>query len=114
MAGKVTQRTDGEIVRTHGSIRIDRRAYGVWVEGHEVRLTPTEFQVLWTVLGTPCHLFTRRQLLDAAWGQGYSVGERTVDACVSRLRKKLQVPCLEAVWGVGYRVAAPNGGAHAL
>ncbi len=88
-----------------GALELDAGAVRVTCGGREVPLTPSEFKILRALLAAEGRALSRRELLDAL-GEAY-VDERTVDAHVKNLRKKLG-PCarnVETVRGVGYRVA---------
>jgi DNA-binding response OmpR family regulator len=78
--------------------------------GQPVDLTPTEFSILETLMTTPGRAFSRAELLEAAQGIAFEAYERTVDAHVKNLRRKLEPdparPCyILTVRGVGYRLA---------
>lgn len=83
---------------------MDREAFRVSVDGQRVDLSRTEFELLSLLSGHPGRVFTREQILDAAWTDGGCVTDRTVDAHIKTLRKKLEpVEFIETVRGVGYR-----------
>lgn len=91
------------------AVDIDMRR--VTVDGREVELTPKEFDLLVLLYENPGRPFNRGELLDRIWKNDYEVTERTVDACVVRLRRKLggRAEAIQTVWGVGYRYQPPNG-----
>jgi DNA-binding response OmpR family regulator len=77
--------------------------------GVSVRLTPIECQLLAVFLGGPGRVFTRGQLVARALGEDYGGSERTIDAHVKNLRRKLLSlpgvpPAIETAHGVGYRL----------
>lgn len=74
---------------TFGDIVIDRAAHRVRRGGREVRLGPTEYRLLEHLIQHPGRVFSREQLLDAAWGSDVYVEARTVDVHVGRLRRAL-------------------------
>ncbi len=87
---------------------IDRRCHEVRVQGEVVHLTPTEFKLLEVLAGEPGRAFTRLELLDRVFGYDFEGFERTVDAHVKNLRKKIepdprQPTYIETVYGVGYK-----------
>lgn len=93
-----------------------RRAY---VHGREVELTRVEFDLLACLLAAPGRVFTRAQLIDRVWGDGFAITDRTIDSHVKGLRRKVESAggdpgFIETVRGVGYRVtdrpAAPPPG----
>ena len=79
----------------------------VTVEGREVALTTTEFDLLATLVRRPGRVFTREELLSAVWGYSAPGGSRTVDVHVAQLRAKLGTASpLRTVRGVGYAAEA--------
>ena len=93
-----------------GPITLDRDTRTVTVSEQPVDLTPTEFSILETLMTTPGRVFSRAELLEAAQGIAFEAYERTVDAHVKNLRRKLEPnPAhpryILTVRGVGYRLA---------
>jgi two-component system phosphate regulon response regulator PhoB len=91
-----------------GSLRIDRTAHRVTVEGREIQLTTLEFKLLVTLLERQDRVQTRGVLLADVWGFSSELASRTVDTHVKRLREKLGAASqyIETVRGVGYRMSA--------
>ena len=76
-------------------------------DGARVDMTPKETELLYTLVKTPMHVFTRDELLKQIWGQNYSGDSRTVDVHIKRVREKLGDNAhwrLTTVWGVGYKI----------
>jgi DNA-binding response OmpR family regulator len=88
-----------------GLIVIDSIKHKVLVKGQEVELTATEFRLLETLAKRPGAVFSRNQLLDAVGSDESMVYDRTVDAHVKSLRRKLgkAKDYIETVRGIGYR-----------
>jgi DNA-binding response OmpR family regulator len=79
------------------------------VDGKDLELTRVEFDLLACLLGAPGRVFTRAQLIDRVWGDGFAITDRTVDSHVKGLRRKVSdaggdAALIETVRGVGYRV----------
>ncbi len=94
-----------------GDIRIDRERREVRVAGDVVDLTRTEFDLLVTMAEHPGRVYSRLQLLEAASGDAYDGYERTIDAHIKNLRRKLGEDSrsprhLRTVIGVGYKLEA--------
>jgi DNA-binding response OmpR family regulator len=87
----------------YGLIEIDVLKFRVLCEGREIVLTRQEFRLLELLARQPGRVFTREQLLDQAWDDGGCVTDRTIDAHIKSLRKKLGIDCIETVRGIGYR-----------
>ena len=85
-----------------GDLRIDAGARRVWRGDEEVRLTPTEFDILLCLVATPGVVLTRERLYAEVWGWEGASGTRTVDSHVKALRAKLGADLLRTVHGVGY------------
>jgi DNA-binding response OmpR family regulator len=91
-------------------VEVDVPRMRVSVSGRPVDLTPTEFQLLSTLVREPGRVFTRAQLLDAVHGVAFESYERAIDAHVKNIRKKVEPApgrprYLLTVHGVGYRFA---------
>jgi len=89
---------------SNGALTLDRERYEVRRHGRPVELSRLEFDLLALLMGQPGRVFSRDLILDRAWPSGGCVTDRTVDAHVKSLRKKLGEPdVIETVRGVGYR-----------
>jgi DNA-binding response OmpR family regulator len=106
----VLRRTVSEpsAVERHGSLVIDRAGLQVLKNDAKVALTPTELKLLLELSRTPGRVLTRQQILEAVWEHDYLGDSRLVDACVQRLRAKIEdVPSepgyVHTVRGFGYR-----------
>ncbi|MFD0919433.1 response regulator transcription factor [Saccharopolyspora rosea] len=94
--------------QTHGDLVIDRASLVVTKAGNRVALAPTELRLLLTLSAAPGQVFSRQQLLEAVWEHDYLGDSRLVDACVQRLRSKIEdspasPAYVQTVWGFGYR-----------
>ena len=97
------QQPRGEITR--GQMVIDGTKHKVLVRKQEIELTATEFRLLECLAQRPGVVLSRSQLLEAVGGDGSMVYDRTVDAHIKSLRRKLgkAKDYIETVRGVGYR-----------
>ncbi|WP_067487695.1 winged helix-turn-helix transcriptional regulator [Actinomadura hibisca] len=86
-----------------GPLTLDPSHRTAAVGDRSAALTVTEFDLLEFLMGNPGRVFSREQLLDAAWGPGAGAGSRTVDVHVAQLRAKLGAESpIRTVRGVGY------------
>jgi DNA-binding response OmpR family regulator len=85
-----------------GDLRVDAAARRVWVDGTEVHLTPTEFDLLLCLAAKPGVVLTRENLYAEVWGWPGASGTRTVDSHVKALRAKIGADRVRTVHGVGY------------
>ncbi|QKG84399.1 response regulator transcription factor [Kroppenstedtia pulmonis] len=90
-----------------GELLISESRCQVWKQGKEILLTPTEFKLLLTLAVKLGIVYSRLQLLQAALEDDILNDERTVDAHISRLRKKIEDTSpplyIQTVYGFGYR-----------
>jgi DNA-binding response OmpR family regulator len=90
-----------------GTVTLDPQTRSVAAADRPVALTATEFDLLAFFMANPGRVFTREQLLDAAWAPGASAGTRTVDVHIAQLRAKLaEASPIRTVRGVGYAADA--------
>lgn len=94
-----------------GDVTVDRDSRLVTVGDQRIDLTPSEFDLLTTLIAHPGRAFTRGELLDRVQGMNFEGYERTIDVHVSNLRNKMEQDprhprYIETVFGVGYRFAA--------
>ncbi len=97
-----------------GDVVLDRVSHRVKRAGREVHLGPTEFRILDYLMQHPGRVFSREQLLDAAWGSDVYVEARTVDVHIGRLRKALnegdEVDPIRTVRSAGYSLDVEDAG----
>lgn len=97
-------------VITVGELAVDPARFEVRVAGQVVGLTAKEFGILEVLAAEPGRVFTRAQIIDRAFGFDHHVLERTVDAHVMNLRRKIEVDAaapryVQTVYGRGYRLS---------
>ena len=85
-----------------GDLTVDPGARKVWLGSEEVRLTPTEFDLLACLATAPGQVLTREKLMADVWGWPGASGTRTVDSHVKALRSKIGSERVRTVHGVGY------------
>ena len=98
-----------------GPLELDHHSRRVTVNGLEVRLTPTEFDLLALLMRRPGRTFTREEIIDRVLGDDFDGFDRTVDAHVSSIRRKLgarnekAARLIQTVYGSGYRLDHLSG-----
>jgi DNA-binding response OmpR family regulator len=95
-----------------GALTVDEGAMLVTRAGVDMALTPTELRLLIELLHHSGQALTRRSLLERVWDYGYVGDSRLVDACIQRLRAKIEddpanPSIIRTVRGVGYRLVLP-------
>jgi two-component system alkaline phosphatase synthesis response regulator PhoP len=110
----VLRRAEGErdaaTVLRAGDLTIDLQRRGVRRGGEPIELTATEFDLLAILAREPGRPFTRAQLLELAYDVSYAGFDRTVDAHIKNLRRKIEPDprnpkYVLTIYGVGYKFA---------
>lgn len=113
----VLRRTSSAPAQPHviqiGQLLLDVDRHEVQLDGRSVELTPTEFDLLKTLMENPGHAFTRLALIEQGLGYAYEGMERTLDSHIRNLRRKIEPDPAEpmyikTVFGVGYRMVGPE------
>ena len=95
-----------------GVLRLDPDSRQVLVDGTRVRLTRTEYAILKLLMANPTQVLTKSRLLEEIGQDTPDCTESSLKTHMSNLRKKLREAgagdCIEAVWGIGFKMAAQN------
>lgn len=98
---------DGKSALRFPSLTVDLLARRVEVNHVEVMLTPTEFDILALLAGSPDRVYTREVLMNKIWGYDYYGDGHIIDVHISALRKKIEANSIyryiKTVWRVGYK-----------
>lgn len=101
---------DPNAILAVGTVTLDRAGRAVAVDGHSLQMTALEFSILEALMARPNMVFTREQLMQAAYGPGMHVADRTIDSHIRNIRAKAtrvsSVPVVTTVHGVGFRFNA--------
>ncbi|ETP70004.1 XRE family transcriptional regulator [Planococcus glaciei CHR43] len=87
----------------------DEDRFELSFNGHSIRLTPKEFQMLGQLLKNPDKVFSREQLIQLVWGFDSETEGRTIDSHVRNVREKIRQAGFPidqhflTVWGIGYK-----------
>jgi DNA-binding response OmpR family regulator len=108
---RIAPAPDGDPSRgltTFGDLEIDRGAITARKHGAELPLAPSELKLLLFLSASPGQTFGRQQLLEDVWEHSFYGDARLVDACVMRLRAKIEEDprrpvYVQTVRGFGYR-----------
>ena len=103
------QAVEQDILRA-ADIMVDRAGRVVLIGDRQIDLTPSEFELLATLMAAPGRAFSRLELLDRLQGTSFEGYERTIDVHVRNLRAKIEQDdsnpqYIETVYGIGYRFA---------
>jgi DNA-binding response OmpR family regulator len=106
------QKGDKEILLpisfNNSSLVIDGQGYEVKRNGQLLKITPTEFKVLYSLASAPGKVFTREDLVEKALGYQFEGYERSIDAHIKNIRHKIEEDpknpaYIITIYGVGYR-----------
>lgn len=107
----ILKRTNGKAERpklSHGRLVLDAEAHAVQFDGTSIALTGIEFAILRALMARPEAVFSREQLMEAAYGPGTYVADRTIDSHVRNIRQKFaEAGCaavIATVHGVGLKL----------
>lgn len=89
-------------------IAVDDNRKLIIIDGTEVQLTRTEFDLLRLLLNNRKRVFSRQELIDHVWPRDVVVTERTVDVCITRLRKKIGRYATHLITKSGFGYAFEN------
>jgi two-component system response regulator VicR len=97
-----------------GDLNIDLVRRRVTLRGEPVDLTPKEFQILAILASSPGEVYTRKQLIEDAWGKDYYGEPAAITVFIRRIREKIEDDparprYVKTVWRIGYLFCDPNG-----
>ena len=92
-----------------GPIRMNMDRHEVTLDGRPIELTLKEFQILHRLMEAPDRVYSRQELLNRVWGEGFALEEHTLDVHVYSLRQKLEPnpskpTYIQTIRGVGYKL----------
>jgi DNA-binding response OmpR family regulator len=116
-SAELVARVRAVLRRSHGSVQspveircgdlvMDLHAHNAMFHDRPLNLTAAEFRLLELLASHPGRVFSRDEIVESALGQEAAVTQRTVDAHIVNIRRKLGdgKTYLQTVWGVGYRL----------
>ncbi|EJS47095.1 hypothetical protein ICG_05428 [Bacillus cereus BAG1X1-3] len=103
----VLRRSNNQITDNHfvfRELQVDGDAYKVYVNRVEVPLTTKEFEILQLLLQNEKKVLTRENIVEKIWGYEYAGDTRMIDTHMKNIRKKLNIPYIKTVKGIGYKI----------
>ncbi len=98
-----TALSSAAVKASDSGLTLDSEAYRALYNGQRLPLTLSEYLLLQTLYRHPGRVYTREQLILSIFNEDYIGSDRIIDAHVKNLRKKLPIPCIKTVIGVGYQ-----------
>ena len=100
---RVSGDSAADVIRVD-NVLLDRAHYEVQIKKRTVQLTPTEFEIMATLMSQPGRIFSRMQMLNSVHGVAFESYERAIDSHIRNLRRKLEPDeLIITVHGVGYK-----------
>ncbi|OAB35315.1 response regulator transcription factor [Paenibacillus glacialis] len=96
------QSTDNHLV--FKEMQVDCDAYKVYVNEVEVPLTTKEFEIVQLLLQNEKKVLPRESIVEKVWGYDYYGETRIIDTHIKNIRKKLDIPYIKTVKGIGYKI----------
>ena len=101
--------SDDAAIITCGDLTVDLTLHRVLVAGREVKLTPTEYEILKVLAQNAGRVLTHKQLLKAVWGHAYNEDMHYIRVYIGQLRHKIEVDSAQPRYiitesGIGYRL----------
>lgn len=100
---------EDEPVLTCGGLAVDLLQRTVTVDGREVKLTPTEYEIIKVMAQHAGRVLTHKQLLKAVWGNDYNNDTHYIRVYIGQLRRKIEADSAQPRYiitesGIGYRL----------
>lgn len=114
-AKAILRRTNKEVVRSGliiaGKLMIDLERHQVTKAGLVLELTPTEFKILELLAANAGRVYSRLQIVEQTQGHTFEGYERTIDAHIKNLRRKVEInpkepQYIQTIYGIGYKFAS--------
>lgn len=104
-----TASTDGDVTLQVRGLTINKTTRQVTMDGEEINLTPTEFEILYLLANNLGRVFSAEQLFEKVWKEQYFDSKNTVMVHIRKIREKLKTQAnetalIKTVWGVGYKI----------
>ncbi len=92
-----------------GPVELNKNSREVFINGQEISLTPSEFDILCIMLENPNRIYSRSQLIEMVQGYNFEGYDRTIDFHIKNLRKKIALyipnqPFIQSAYGQGYKL----------
>lgn len=94
---------------SHRGIIMNRSSHRCIFNGEDLKLTPTEFEILWMLCSEPGKVFGSEEIFQRVWKEKYYSGNKTVMVHIRHIREKMNESpgkpnYIKTVWGVGYKI----------
>ena len=90
-------------IQMDGHFVVDPESLTVTLHGKQIELVKKEFELLHLLCSTPNRIYYRKEILNHVWKDSRLKSDRTLDVHIRKIRKKLGIPNIKTVNGVGYK-----------
>lgn len=90
-------------ITTKNEVRIDKPKHQVYVNNEKIKLTKTQFEILFLLFTHSDIVFNREKIIKEIWGSDYYITPRNVDVQIRKIRKEIGQEKITTIKGVGYK-----------
>ena len=90
-------------ITTKNEIRVDKPKHQVYVKDEKIKLTKTQFEILFLLFNHSDIVFSREKIIKEIWGSDYYITTRNVDVQIRKIRKEIGQEKITTIKGVGYK-----------
>jgi len=90
-------------ITTKNEVRIDKPKHQVYVNNEKIKLTKTQFEILFLLFTHSDIVFNREKIIKEIWGSDYYITTRNVDVQIRKIRKEIGQEKITTIKGVGYK-----------
>ena len=90
-------------ITTKNEIRIDKPKHLVFVKDEKIKLTKTQFEILFLLFNHSDIVFNREKIIKEIWGSDYYITKRNVDVQIRQIRKAIGSDKISTIKGLGYK-----------
>ena len=90
-------------ITTKNEIRLDKPKHLVFVKDEKIKLTKTQFEILFLLFNHSDVVFNREKIIKEIWGSDYYITKRNVDVQIRQIRKAIGSDKISTIKGLGYK-----------
>ena len=90
-------------ITTKNEIRLDKPKHLVFVKDEKIKLTKTQFEILFLLFNHSDIVFNREKIIKEIWGSDYYITKRNVDVQIRQIRKAIGQDKISTIKGLGYK-----------
>lgn len=90
-------------ITTKNEIRLDKPKHLVFAKDEKIKLTKTQFEILFLLFNHSDIVFNREKIIKEIWGSDYYITKRNVDVQIRQIRKAIGSDKISTIKGLGYK-----------